>query len=296
MAEFNNSNYGNGSSVNSVSTNSIAMFAADSTMLRIAFRNDTMFLTITPRTTDPTTGKQRWPRDLGRTASLRPHQAAALWKAFEKAILPDIEAKVDHMGYAVVPLNRDNSSLCGFSYAGGRVCFSIFNNVSSDRTCGDITTFMFDTTPAINEYNPNTGNYSILEIQSQAYVAVMAIKSFADMCANYAGHGAKSAMSYNYDMLMGYLQSLIIKMGVTPSLFGSYRGMSANNNPMGGYSNDGPSIGTSATGGQAHLMQPPQGGLGTGVTWNSSMNDSASLGHVNQSPAQQVSQLSELIG
>lgn len=280
-----------GASVNSVTTNSIVLFAQDGTMLRFGFRNETMFLTIIPVVTDPASGKRRWPKEMGHTAALRPQNAAALWKAFERAILPDMEAGKDHLGYAVVPLNRDGTSLCGFSFAGGRVCFSIFNNVSMERTCNEISTYMFDPTPVINDYNPNTGTYTVMDIQGQVYVTVWAIKTFAEQSSNFVGHGAKNATAFNHDMIMAHLSAIMGKLGVTPSPYGTYRGRS-NGIPMGGYSNDGPS----ATAGQASLMQPPVANGNDGVTWDTAMAENAMVGHTGVTPVQPVSQLSDLMG
>ena len=75
----------------SVSTNSIAIFAQDSTMLRLGFKNDLMFLTIIPRVEDPNGGKARWPKEMGHTVSFRAHQAYALYEGFKQTILPDIQ-------------------------------------------------------------------------------------------------------------------------------------------------------------------------------------------------------------
>lgn len=302
MPEFGNMNNQNGgASANAVSTTTLALFAGDSTMLRISFRNDTMFINIIPCITDPASGRRRWPREIGHTAALRAQHAAALWRAFEQTILKDIEKKEDHLGYVVVPLNRDNTALCGFSYAGGRCCFSIFNNVAADRTCKEISTFAFEPTPAISEYNPNTGSYNLIEVQGQLYVMVMAIKYFAELASNYCGHGAKNAMAYNHDVIMAHLQAMAEKLGATPSAFGSYRGNSGSavnfqsgnsfTPSMGGYANDGPAL--SATANQPSLMQLPRDN--EGVTWNTAEADSSALGHTPVTPVQQVSELSDLM-
>lgn len=291
-----------GASVNAVSTNgAIALFAADSTMLRISFRNDTMFINIIPRVNDPTTGKGKWPREMAHIASLRPQHAAALWNGFKQAILPDIEKGQDHLGYVAVPLNRDGTTLVGFSYVGKKICFSIFNNVNTERTCSEVSSFICDVTPVINDYNPNTGAYSILEIQSQAYVLTYAIKTFAELASNWVGHGAKYATSYNNDMLMSHLQAIVTKLGVTPMGFGAYRGSNGGSfnrfggggmpGPMGGYSNDGPS----ATSNQLQLMQPPAPS-NDGVAWNNAEVEASTVGHTAITPVQQVSQLSDLMG
>lgn len=293
------SNMNGGASANSVNTNTIALFAEDGTMLRFAYRNETMFLSIIPRVSDPSTGRQRWPREMGHSIALRPQQAAALWKAFESCILPDIENGTDHIGYVVVPLNREATSLCGFSYTAGKCCFSIFNNVSVDRTCNEVYTYMFDTTATINEYNPNTGTYSIKEIQSQLFVVIWAIKVFAEFSANFVGHGAKNATAFNHDMLMSHLSAICTKLGVTPGGYGSYRGSYGNQNPQGGYSNDGPSM-TSA---QPRLMSPMTnpisapmpGSENDGVSWASGMTDASMVGHTAMTPVEQVSQLSDMI-
>lgn len=310
MADFmtNTTNTSGGATVNQINTNSIAIFGAESTMLRIAFRNETMFLTIIPRVMKEGDPKPRWPRENGHSVALRPQQAAALYRAFEQAILPDIEKGQDHMGYAAIPLNRDSTNLCGFTYGGGRVMFSIFSGVSLERTCSDVTTFIFDTTPVINDYNPNTGAYNVLEVQGQAFVIVWALKNFAEMVSNVAGHNVKVANAYNQDMMMSYLQGMITKLGVTPGGYGSYRGRAgANAAPMGGYANDGPS----ATAAQLGLMAPPSGSAlaslsmpntnplpnsNDAVSWNSSYAESATVGHDAMPPMNQVGQLSDLIG
>ena len=127
MADYNNQN---GTSVNSINTNSIAIFGADGTMLRLGFKNDMMFLSIIPKIMDPNTGKPKWPREMSKHAALRPAQAAALYNGFMQKLLPDIESKTDHMGYVAVSLNLSGTTLCGFGYAGD--CASCFYRLCHD--------------------------------------------------------------------------------------------------------------------------------------------------------------------
>lgn len=301
MADYNQ----NGTSVNSVNTNSIALFGSDGTMLRVAFKNDMMFLSIIPKIMDPSTGKPKWPREMAKHAALRPAHAAALYNGFMQKLLPDIESKTDHVGYVAVSLNFSGTTLCGFGYVGGMVTFAIFNNVSTDRTCNEVSTYTFDATPVINAYNPNTGTFEVEETQAQLYVIVWALKNFAEMCGNYTGHGAKMAMSYNLDMIMSNLQSICVKLGVTPSAYGSYRGQYAGYNggftnnfaaPQGGYANDGPAASApSATAGQTPLMQPSPIGENDTTSWGTGYTESATVGHNTVAAVQQVSSLEELM-
>lgn len=300
MADYNNPN---GTSVNSVNTNSIAIFGADGTMLRLGFKNDMMFLSIIPKIMDPNTGKPKWPREMSKHAALRPAQAAALYNGFMQKLLPDIESKTDHMGYVAVSLNLSGTTLCGFGYVGGMATFSIFNNVSADRTCNEVSTYTFEATPIINAYNPNTGTFEVDDTQAQLFIIVWALRNFAEMCSNYTGHGAKMAMTYNLDMIMSNLQSMCVKLGVTPSAYGSYRGQyngygnGFTNNfaaPQGGYTNDGPD--PSATAGQAPLMQPSPIGENATTSWGTGYTESATVGHNAVTAVQQVSSLEELMG
>lgn len=198
----------------SVSTNSIAIFAQDSTMLRLGFKNDLMFLTIIPRVEDPSGGKARWPKEMGHTVSFRAHQAYALYEGFKQTILPDIQEKKDHVGYCVVPLNRESSTLCGFSYAGGRAVFSIFMSVGMDRTCSETYSFMFEPTSVIDTYNPTTGAYSTIEVQAQLFIIVEALRVFGEFGGNFVGHSAKNAMGWNTNQIISYLKAIATKMNV----------------------------------------------------------------------------------
>jgi hypothetical protein len=306
MADYNQNSMGGRAAITEVNTNSIALFAPDSTMLRIAFKGDAMFFTIIPRVADPNGGRPRWPKEMGRTASFRAQQASALYQGFMKKLLPDIEQKIDHPGYCVIPLNRDASNLCGFSYAGGQACFTIFNGVSADRTCSDSYSFVCDTTPAIDKYNPNTGTYEVVEIQSQLYVIIEALHCFSLHAANPVGHNVKNAAAWSNDMMQSYLRAIATRLGATPGQYGQYRGADGYN---GGY-NGGASYGGFGGGSSnppfvpaasdAYAGQPalnvPTGG-NENVTWSTGFAEQANVG-ANAVPQQieQVSSLDSLMG
>ena len=214
---------GNENGVLSINTNSIALFAADSTMLRISFKNDLMFFTIIPKVEDPSGGRPRWPKEMCHTVTFRAPAAYALYKGFMTTILPDIEAKKDHPGYCVVPLNRESSSLCGFSWAGGKAVFSIFNGVGIDRTCSEIYNYIFEPTQVIDTYNPATGQYTTMEVQAQLFVIVEALHIFGEFGGNFVGHSAKNAMGFNQERMLTYLKAIAQKMNVdVPNTIGFY--------------------------------------------------------------------------
>lgn len=285
-----------GTGVIEVNTNSIALFSADSTMLRIGFRGDTMFFTIIPKVADPNGGRPRWPKELGHTASFRPQVALALYDGFQRKILPDIEANRDHPGYCVVPMNREASNLCGFSYAGGHACFTIFNNVNADRTCSDQYTFMCDPTTLIDTYNPNTGAYEVVESQAQLYILVEALHVFGSFASNAIGHGTKNALSWNNDMVQSYLRSIATKLGATPGQFGRYRGAASGAGFAGGTPWGGADEPASSFGGQSPLNVPDAlGGANDNVTWATGIAESGNVGHVGIPNVQQVSSLEGLM-
>lgn len=268
-----------GALVASVNTNSLPLFAADGTMLRIAFKNDTMFLTIIPKVPDPNGGKPRWPKELGHTANIRPNVAAALYEGFKEKMLPDVEAKRDHEGYLVVATNREATNLCGFTYVGGQAIFSIFNNVGADRTCNEIYSFVFDPTVVIDKYNSATGAYEVCELQGQLFVLLHALCTWYELSSNVVGHNVKNASAWANDRLISYLTAIATKLGAVPAQYGSYRGSS------GSYANDGPNFNA-------------QSGSNDGVSWQTGAAAEASVGHTSPSAVnvQQVSSLDALMG
>lgn len=274
-----------------VNTNSIALFAPDSTMLRVSFSNDSMFLSIIPKVDDPAGGRARWPKELGHSVGFRPAQAMALYKGFMQTIAPDIEAKRDHAGYCVVPLNMAASTLCGFSWAGGHAVFSIFNGVGVDRTCSEISNFMFEPTQMIDTYNPATGAYTVIEVQAQLFVIVEALRVFGEMGANFVGHGAKNAMGWSMNRILDYLKAMADKMNVQLPNSYSFSG----NNFGGGMSNF-PTAGASA----AMSQQPSLNNAGdvnmNAVNWSSASQVEAEKNSAGAPQVEQVSSLDALIG
>jgi len=231
---------------NEVNTSGLAVFSADSTMLRIGFAGDSMFLTIIPRVQDPNGGRPRWPRELGHTASFKAHLARALYDGFMKKILPDIEAGKDHIGHVVVPLNREGTNLAGFSYVGGRAVFTIFMNTAADKVCSEQYSFMFEQTAMIDEYNPNTGSYTVFPAEGQLFVVVEALRSFSEAMTAAAGHGNKRASAWITDMTASYVRGIAQKLNVNAMQFGSFRG----SGPDSGYGGYGGGYGGGFGGGQ----------------------------------------------
>lgn len=289
MPDFgNNQNVGGFANVN---TNSIALFGADSTMLRISFSNDMMFFNIIPKVIDPTTGKNKWPKEMQHTAVFRPQIAAALYRGFMQCILPDIEAKKDHVGFCTVPLNFAATTLCGFGYLNGQASFSIFSDVNADRTCGNQATFTFEPNLVIDEYNATMGTYKTVEVQSQLYVIVEALRTFAALASNYVGHGAKNANSYTMNTIRNYIQGIATKLGVTVQN-SNYAG--APTSRFGAGVDDG----ESGFNQQPQLAIPnPLGGANDGVSWSSGAADAATVGHadVPSSPVEAVSSLESIL-
>lgn len=290
MADFGNTQNAGGFA--NVNTNSIALFAADSTMLRISFSNDMMFFNIIPKVVDPTTGKNKWPKELQHTAAFRPANAAALYKGFMERIMPDIEAKQDHQGYCVIPMNFAATTLCGFSWAGNRACFTIFSDVSADRTCSNQATFMFEPSLVIDKYNSNTGTYETTEVQSQLYVIVEALRTFAELSSNFVGHGAKNANSWTVNSIRTYIQGIATKLGVSVQA-GNYAGAPTSR------------FGAGIDDGESGFAQQPQlaipnanalDGANDAVAWSSGMANAANVGHTDVGSAPEaVSSLEDIM-
>lgn len=269
-----------------VRTNSIAFFAGDSTMLRISFNGDSMFFTIIPKVADPNGGKARWPKDMGHTAAFRPQTAMTLYEGFKRTILNDIEEGRDHPGYNVVPLNREATTLAGFTYAGGHVIFSIFMNVAADRTCNEQYSFMFEPNQLVTDYSPLNGTYKVLELQGQLYVILEALRTFGIAPINAFAHATKNATAWTTDNMISHLRAIALRVGATPAQYGQFRGADGANFNYDGSSrfSDGPSAGGSGY----------QNGGNT--NWSTGYQDTATDGHVAMTPVNQVSSLESLMG
>lgn len=270
-----------------VNTNGIVLFSADSTMLRLGYRGETMFISIIPKVNDPNGGRARWPRELSHAASLRPHQALSLYEGFKQKLLPDIAEKKDHPGSVVVPLNREASNLCGFSYAGERACFNIFNNVGPDRTCSESFSFIFEPTLMIDDYNPNTGAYTTFQVQGQLFVVAEALRLFGEYGTSAPGHGVRHASTWTNDMMMSYLRAVAAKVNAVPAQYGSYTPRTGNGDGFDRF-------GEGSSAGNAPLAGPGSGTVGD-VTWGSAAEEAANVGHGAVTQVQQLSSLDDLM-
>lgn len=278
MADFTSQNQG-GANVAQVQTSGIPFFAADGTMLRIGFKADTMFFTIIPRVEEG--GRYRWPKEAGHTAAFKANYAMALFKGVTERLLPDIAEKKDHPGHVVVALNRDSTSLCGFGFMGGNATFSIFQNVSANRTTNEIYTFVFDSSPVIDKYNPLTGEYEVSEIQGALYCVLEALNVFAHTAIGSVGHTVKNVTNYNFSQLMSHLQAISSKLGATPAPYGPYNGAYGSGNRQG------PSFGGGTS------MEPD--GQNAGASWAPASQASHDVGHITPPDIQQVSSLDNLM-
>lgn len=276
-----------GANAYAVRTNSIAFFAGDSTMLRIAFSGDSMFFTIIPKVADPNGGKPRWPKDMGHTAAFRPQTAMALYEGFKKTILPDVEMGRDHPGYCVVPLNREATTLAGFTYAGGHAIFTIFMNVAADRTCNEQYSFMFEPTTIVADYAPLNGSYKVLEVQAQLYVILEALRAFGVAPTNVYAHANKNATAWTTDSIISHLRAIAMRTGATPGQYGQYRGADGANFNYDGTSrfSDGPSP-------SSPTFQDNSGN----TNWSTGYSAAATDGHTAMTPVNQVSSLEALMG
>ncbi len=276
MADFTSNNSAN---VNNVNSNGIALFAADGHMLRVAFRNEMLILTIIPKIVGED-GRPRWPKDFGKTVMLRPQNCAALHEQTEKFIVPCILNAQDYDGYVVVPTNRDNTNLVGFAYHGGKVSLSIFLGVGADRRCADTTTFIFDTLPVITQYNPDTGKYQVAESQGQFQVVLLLLKACAMLLSGVPGQSTKTAMSFNTNQIIAYVRAIATKLGVTPSAYGNFVGPRDDGSGFGG----------------TPFRTDTSGGADGTTSWNMGAADNAMMNHgMNGPDIQQLSSLEALM-
>lgn len=264
MADQTNSN------VNSVNSNSIALFSAEGNMLRIAYKNEMMLVTIIPKVMED--GRARWPKDLGRTAMLRPQACAALYQRIVSQVLPAIAQGTDLPGYVAVPTNRDNTNLCGVGYANGRVTFNIFMSVDNARRCTDVSSYIFDVTPVIFDYDPGTGKYDMAESNGQFYVFMHALDMCAKVMSGAVGQNCKMTTNFYISQIIAYLRALATKLGVTPEQYGSFSG------PR----DDGPSFNGGSSGGSSGA-----------ASWSMGAQDSGANGPMS---VEQLSSLESLMG
>lgn len=261
-------NQNNGSNVISVSTNSIAMFANDGTMLKFSFKNDRIIFTITPRIVDESTGKQKWPKDLGHSAILPPTTAATFYNAIMSNLYDEIREGRDHKGFLTVPLNRDCTALIGLSWVNNVATLAIFNNVNADRTCTNIHTFQFQITTSIDNYDPQSGNFMVKEVQGQLYLFIEILAAFDEAIGGAYAHSVKNIQNYNYNQIMNHLKAIAIKIGA--------------------------SVQTNYTSQYGNASAFSSGGNDT-VNYTTGYQESAMTGHVPQTEVETISSLQDML-
>lgn len=275
----NNMNQNNGNTI-SVNTSSIALFAADGTMLRFSFKNDRIIFTIIPKVTDEMTGKQKWPKELGHSALLPPATASALYNGIMNHLFEDIKNGTDHDGFFTVPLNRDCTALIGLSWVNKTATLGIFNNVNADRTCNNVYTFQFQVTTAIDNYDPKSGNFTVKEIQGQLLLFIETLKAFDDAVGAANAHTVKHVSHFNYNQIMNYLKSIAIKIGANID-FGGY----GNNYGDGGSRN-------AFTGGGSNAS-----GANDAVNYTTGYQEAATNGHTPVGPEiETITSLEDMMG
>lgn len=278
MADFGSNGMNTQANVNNVNSNTIALFSAEGHMLRVSFKNDITMLTIIPKVIGED-GRPRWPKDMGRTAFIRPQAAAALFQQTSAEMVPCIVKGEAYPGYITVPTNRDKTALVGFGYNGSRVTFNIFNNVGNDRRCNDYASFIFDVVPVISQYDPTSGHYVIAESQGQFQVILQSLWMAAQHMSGVVAHTDKVSGYFNTNQIIAYLRALATKFGVTPGQYGNF----------GGVRDDGSSY-------QIYGNGQTSGGSGTTTPWATGESNMAELGQKLTTDVQQLSSLEGLMG
>lgn len=265
--------------INNVNSNSIALFSPEGHMLRVSYRNEQIIFTIIPKVMED--GRARWPKDLGKTVMLRPHQCAALFRAAVKTMLPAIEAREDMNGYVAIPSNRESTNLVGFGYKAGRATFNIFLGVNNSRQCSEISSYVCDTTPIIIGYDPASGHYEMDEAQSQLHVILTALDMNSKVMSGAVGQSCKMTTNFNTNQMIAYLRALATKLGVTPSQYGNFQGPRDDGSGFGGNSGS----------------SPWSDGGSTGATsWSMGGQEANNIGHTSPHEVQQLSSLESLMG
>ena len=273
----NNMNQNNGNTI-SVNTSSIALFAADGTMLRFSFKNDRIIFTIIPKVTDEMTGKQKWPKELGHSALLPPATASALYNGIMNHLFEDIKNGTDHDGFFTVPLNIDCTALIGLSWVNKTATLGIFNNVNADRTCNNVYTFQFQVTTAIDNYDPKSGNFTVKEIQGQLLLFIETLKAFDDAVGAASAHTVKHVTHFNYNQIVNYLKSIAIKIGA--------------NIDFGGYGNYGDGSRNAFTGSGTN-----NSGSNDAVNYTTGYQEAATNGHTPVGPEiETITSLEDMMG
>ena len=219
MTDFYTSNNGGGFGAsqnnnerNRVNTTGVVLFDQESCMLKCAFLDDSLALTIGEPLKGPD-GKNTFPDSQRYSALITVDRAAALYDIIIHGVLPALEKGEDYC--AGVFVNRNKTKIVQIRVQDKEVYLVLCMNINENRITESSHVFHFQKNDIITGYNPSTGDSdSQSTVHGAFFVFTKWIECGVGGISGGAGHSAKKVLQFQNDRFYQMLRQIATKVGV----------------------------------------------------------------------------------
>lgn len=221
MANYNNNN---GFVPITTNTSSISYFSDEDVMLKQSFYTEGnngggISLSFCMAEQDPTTGKNKYPKDKRQSLILNVERAAAFENMINTCFIPKY-TKGEPCSFGIFLNNRNDAMLEICLSENKTVSLRYTTNINENKIPGNIYYFPFKKTMMIKDYNTNNGNCDVSEIDGLFFAFCRGLRAFNDSNSLAYAHNEKHSNKYTQDQIIKQVGEIAIKLGLTPTVPG----------------------------------------------------------------------------
>lgn len=213
----------------SITTNSIALFDEAGVMLKCGFLDGN--ISISFGSVKEEGGKRTYPNELRDNLLLSSERSSALFDIIQYKVLPAIESGTTYNGGVFTSNKKDNIlEIQVITENNKSEIFLVFHrNIDENRKPSKSISFKFGKTPIIENYNTESGEFVLDEIDTHFFLFIKLLEGFL-LCGvnNVTAHSYRNANRYTMDKIFKYLEEFAAKLGVTVAN-NSYNNFNNNN-------------------------------------------------------------------
>lgn len=211
-----------------VRTNGLNLFGSNGNLLIVSYLDNMINIQIGLPSEDGN-GKRTYPKDNRIPFMLKKESVQDLSYLIMNDVIPAYVRGDEKISYGVFLTNKKDSILM-VECENDEFKLIYYWNINSERIPEGSVEFKFQKSTTIKQYNPNTGDFELEDVQAQFYCFAHMIVNFESIIsANAISHGAKIGNAWTADQEMTHLKAIANKLGVSP-LGTSYR--ENNENPF----------------------------------------------------------------
>lgn len=194
-------------------TESIVLFSDVSVMLKCAFVNDSLSITICPPSVDPSTGKTKYQKDNYVSTLLKPERITAFCEALDKHLEYVQRGEFHNCG---VWTNKDHSTMLGIvsdQDGDGIVLYTGITQASGGLPT-KVVRYDFHEEPYLMEnYNPMTGEGNAITVKAQLYLFLKLMNAAADVAFCGSAHEIRNGARYELNKIESDMKAIMERIG-----------------------------------------------------------------------------------